>query len=61
MLTSFNPNDTVFLGCRFKPQVTQGYMNGGAGNKQIIISLCKYKSRQNGNKLYITISYFKTM
>jgi glycoprotein-N-acetylgalactosamine 3-beta-galactosyltransferase len=32
MLTAYDPNDPVFLGCRFKPYVKQGYMSGGAGN-----------------------------
>lgn len=31
MLTAYDPNDPVFLGCRFKPYVKQGYMSGGAG------------------------------
>lgn len=34
MLTSYNPTDPIFLGCRFKPYVKQGYMSGGAGNQQ---------------------------
>lgn len=32
MLTSFDPKDPIFLGCKFKPYVKQGYMSGGAGN-----------------------------
>lgn len=32
MLTSFDPKDPIYLGCRFKPYVKQGYMSGGAGN-----------------------------
>ncbi|VVC39782.1 Fringe-like [Cinara cedri] len=31
MLTSFDPKDPIYLGCRFKPYVKQGYMSGGAG------------------------------
>ncbi|XP_050544355.1 glycoprotein-N-acetylgalactosamine 3-beta-galactosyltransferase 1-like isoform X2 [Daktulosphaira vitifoliae] len=31
MLSSYDPNSAIYLGCRFKPFVKQGYMSGGAG------------------------------
>ncbi|KYN20870.1 Glycoprotein-N-acetylgalactosamine 3-beta-galactosyltransferase 1 [Trachymyrmex cornetzi] len=31
MLSSYNPNSSLYFGCRFKPFVKQGYMSGGAG------------------------------
>lgn len=31
MLKSYNPNDPIYFGCKFKPYVKQGYMSGGAG------------------------------
>lgn len=31
MLSSFDPQSPLYLGCRFKPYVKQGYMSGGAG------------------------------
>lgn len=32
LLTAYNSSDPIFLGCKFKPYVKQGYMSGGAGN-----------------------------
>lgn len=31
MLSHYNPTDPLYLGCRFKPFSTQGYMSGGSG------------------------------
>ncbi|XP_050421070.1 glycoprotein-N-acetylgalactosamine 3-beta-galactosyltransferase 1-like isoform X2 [Adelges cooleyi] len=31
LLMSYDPNSPIYLGCRFKPYVKQGYMSGGAG------------------------------
>lgn len=31
MLSSHNPNEPIYFGCKFKPYVKQGYMSGGAG------------------------------
>ncbi|CAH0390006.1 unnamed protein product [Bemisia tabaci] len=31
LLTAYNANEPLYLGCRFKPFVKQGYMSGGAG------------------------------
>lgn len=31
MLSAYKPTDPIYLGCRFKPFVKQGYMSGGAG------------------------------
>lgn len=32
MLTSYEPEDPVYLGCKFRPFVEQGFMSDGAGN-----------------------------
>lgn len=31
MLSAHLPSTPIYLGCRFKPYVKQGYMSGGAG------------------------------
>lgn len=31
MLSAYKPTEPIYLGCRFKPFVKQGYMSGGAG------------------------------
>ncbi|XP_055848909.1 glycoprotein-N-acetylgalactosamine 3-beta-galactosyltransferase 1-like isoform X2 [Episyrphus balteatus] len=31
MLYPYNPDDSIYFGCKFKPYVKQGYMSGGAG------------------------------
>lgn len=32
MLTSYKSEDPVYLGCKFRPSVKQGYMSDEAGN-----------------------------
>ncbi|XP_076070043.1 glycoprotein-N-acetylgalactosamine 3-beta-galactosyltransferase 1-like [Oratosquilla oratoria] len=31
MLSAYNPNESIWFGCRAKPYVKEGYMSGGAG------------------------------
>ena len=33
MLQSHKPSDPIYFGCKFKPEVSQGYMSGGAGKQ----------------------------
>lgn len=50
MLSAHKPTTPIYLGCRFKPYVKQGYMSGGAGyvlSKEAVIRFVERGLKHN--------------